>query len=253
MFGTLSAQTTIWSSDCEDLTGWSGEDIDGDGSNWFYYSGGEAFGFQSGRFYGSPSSAMSPDNALITPAFFIPNNVDDIKLTVRVASSSATNYLETYAVYIQEVGVGSPYDDLLFQDTLTQGGPSSAVDVEVSIPSTYVNKSVKLVFRHYNCSNQDYLLMDDFRVQYSNTLSTVDLDLNELSIYPNPVDTELNVRTNKVISGIQIYNILGKEVLNFSETSIINNGINVSELANGAYLIRISLDNSTKTFKFIKK
>ncbi|WP_104733927.1 T9SS type A sorting domain-containing protein [Hanstruepera ponticola] len=251
--GTISAQTTIWSSDCEDLTGWSGEDNDGDGSNWFYYSGGETFGFQSGRFYGSPSSSMTPDNALFTPAFFIPNDANDIKLNVRVASSSATNYLESYAVYIQEVGVGSPYDTMLFQQTLSQGGPASANDIEITIPNNFANKSVKLIFRHYNCSNQDYLLLDDFRVEYTNTLSTVDNEFNDFSIFPNPVVNELSFKTSQPISSVEIYNILGEQVAKANTNRIINNKIDVSNLTIGNYLVRVKINDVSKTYKFIKK
>lgn len=251
--GAISAQTTIWSSDCEDLTGWSGEDLDGDGSNWFYYSGGETFGFESGKFYGSPSSSMTPDNALFTPAFFIPNDADDIKLTVRVASSSATNYQESYAVYVQEVGVGSPYDNMLFQQTLSQGGPSSANDIEVTIPNNFANKSVKLIFRHYNCSNQDYLLLDDFRVQYTNTLSTVDNDFNGFTIFPNPVVNELSFKTSQPISSVEVYNILGEQVVKANTRSIINNKMDVSNLVTGNYLVRVKINDTSKTYKFIKK
>ncbi|WP_250436902.1 T9SS type A sorting domain-containing protein [Hanstruepera flava] len=253
IMGTITAQTTIWSSDCEDLTGWSGEDLDGDGSNWFYYSGGETFGFESGRFYGSPSSSLTPDNALFTPAFFIPDEANDIKLTIRVASSSATNYLESYTVYIQEVGVGSPYDNVLFQQTLTQGGAASATDIEIDIPNTYANKSVKLIFRHFNCSNQDYLLLDDFRVQYTNTLSTVDNEFSGFSIFPNPVINELSFKTNQPISNIEVYNVLGERVLKVDGKSIINNQIDVSNLKPSSYLIKLEINNTSKAYKFIKK
>ena len=249
----MSAQTTIWSSDCEILTGWSGEDIDGDGSNWFYYSGGETFGFEPGRFYGSTSNSVTPDNALFTPAFFIPNNADGLKLIMNVAASSATSYQESYAVYIQEEGVGSPYDNLLFQETLSQGGASSVSEVEISIPNIYVNKSVKLIFRHYNCSNQDYLLMDDFRVISTNTLSVGDTEFSGFSIFPNPVINELSFKANQPITNIEIYNILGERVLRINDSNIINNKIDVSNLKSGNYLIKIQINDISKTYKLIKK
>lgn len=252
-FGTTIAQTTIWSSDCENLVGWSGEDIDGDGSNWFYYSGGEPFGFESGRFYGSPSSSMSPDNALFTPAFFIPQDVEDITLTLKVGSSSATNYQESYAIYIQEVGVGTPYDNLLFEETLTEGGASTARDVMMTIPNSFSNKSVKIIVRHYNCSNQDFLLMDDFKVEFANTLSTTDTEFSDFSIYPNPVINQLSFKTNQPITKIQIFNIVGKRVLSLNEEGMLNNKIDVSNLTNGSYLINIQINDTAKTYKFIKK
>ena len=55
------------------------------------------------------------------------------------------------------------------------------------------------------------------------------------AIYPNPVENNLTIDTDEVITEINIYSITG--VLVYSETSVSDNVINVSDLNNGIYFI----------------
>ena len=250
--GVLNAQTTIWSSDCESPIGWSGDDLDGDGSNWFTYSGGEPFGFDSGKFYGSPSSNKTPDNVLYTPTISIPSGIDDISFTMKVGSSSATAYLETYAIYIQEVGVGGAFDTKLFEETLTQGGNSSVTSINIIIPNSYTNKDVKLIIRHYNTTNQDFLLIDDLSMQYESTLSMVDLDFQGFTLYPNPVVNQLTLNSNIKINHLEIFNSIGQKIKSFENLQLLDNKIDLSFLKEGNYLMKVEINNTYKVFKLVK-
>ncbi|MBT8274314.1 MAG: choice-of-anchor J domain-containing protein, partial [Bacteroidia bacterium] len=233
--GITNAQTIVWSSDCEDLSGWAWDDIDGDGQNWFYYTGGTNIGFQPGQFLASPSMSASPDNAIQTPSFTIPGNAESISIDFRIAASSNTSYLETYGVYIQEVGVGGPYDDLIHQATLNDGGDNSASMVNVSIPSSYAGKTVIISFRHFNTTNQEFLMVDDISVESQESLSIENSNFDNFSFYPNPVNTILNFNTQKQISQVQIFNILGQNVMNLHGSNLMDNKINVADLSNGNY------------------
>ena len=250
--GVLNAQTTIWSSDCESLIGWSGDDLDEDGSNWFTYSGGEAFGFSSGKFYGSPSANRTPDNVLYTPTISIPSSVDDISFSMKVGSSSSTSYLETYAIYIQEVGVGGAFDNKLFEETLSQGGTGNVYTINVNIPNSYSGKDVKMVFRHYNTSDQDFLLMDDLNMQFDTTLSTVAIDFDGFTLYPNPVVNQLTLNSNKDITNLEIYNNIGQKIKSFESLQLLGNKVDLSFLKTGNYFVKVKIDNSHKVFKIVK-
>ena len=75
---------------------------------------------------------------------------------------------------------------------------------------------------------------------------------SDLIIYPNPVLNTLNVEgivdiTNTVYS---IFDLQGKRVHN---EILINNSIDVSELAVGQYILRVTNNKEIKTQKFIKK
>ena len=71
------------------------------------------------------------------------------------------------------------------------------------------------------------------------------------AIYPNPVENNLTIDTDEVITEINIYSITG--VLVYSETSVSDNVINVSDLNNGIYFINIKTENGDVVKRFIKK
>ena len=107
MANVINAQTVVWSSDLEDLTGWSIYDADGDGQNWAFYTGGEDVGM-TGKFTGSASwsstlGALTPDNYLYTPVVAIPAEAVVITYKMKVVSPHATFLLKSllYMLSIQ--------------------------------------------------------------------------------------------------------------------------------------------------------
>ena len=70
----------------------------------------------------------------------------------------------------------------------------------------------------------------------------------DVSIYPNPTDNYLFIEGNKNPISISIYNLLGAEVIAKSNTDKID----VSELSNGVYIIKISDGIGQTDRKFIK-
>lgn len=74
--------------------------------------------------------------------------------------------------------------------------------------------------------------------------------VSEVSIYPNPATSVLNVNAAGY-SQVEVINMLGQVVYS---NSISNNAqINVSNLNDGVYFVRLSGANGTTTQKFIKK
>jgi len=72
---------------------------------------------------------------------------------------------------------------------------------------------------------------------------------NNIYIYPNPVKSILNIRTNNnEINKIIIYNVLGKEVLKTNEATI-----DFSTFENGLYIIKIKTNNNNIITKKIIK
>ena len=70
----------------------------------------------------------------------------------------------------------------------------------------------------------------------------------DVTIYPNPTDNYLFIEGNKNPISISIYNLLGAEVIATSNTDKID----VSELSNGVYIIKISDGIDQTDRKFIK-
>ena len=77
--------------------------------------------------------------------------------------------------------------------------------------------------------------------------------VNEIAVYPNPVDTVLNIKNVENLSNasFNIVNVLGETVLKSKRLN--KNAIDVSNLSSGVYILSVSTDLESKQFKFIKK
>ncbi|MBR9758550.1 MAG: T9SS type A sorting domain-containing protein, partial [Algicola sp.] len=72
------------------------------------------------------------------------------------------------------------------------------------------------------------------------------------NLYPNPTNTgyvTIASAKNSAIA-VEVYNILGKQVLN---STLTNNNLNVSALAAGMYILKISQDGASTTKKLVIK
>ncbi|MCZ4318082.1 T9SS type A sorting domain-containing protein [Aequorivita viscosa] len=73
--------------------------------------------------------------------------------------------------------------------------------------------------------------------------------LDNLSLYPNPASTVLNLK-NAENANIQVFDVLGKLILS-QDNIAMDAQINVANLANGTYFIKISKDNAVATKRFL--
>ena len=76
---------------------------------------------------------------------------------------------------------------------------------------------------------------------------------NEASfnIYPNPVSDNLVIETEATIEAVTIYTVTG--VMVYSEVDFNDNTINVSDFANGVYIMKVRTENGEAVQRFIKK
>ena len=74
----------------------------------------------------------------------------------------------------------------------------------------------------------------------------------DISIYPNPVEDVLKIKTSEVLTEkiATIFDVTGKRVFN---QMIINNELNVSNLQGGIYFLRIESNGRSLRREFIKK
>lgn len=82
-------------------------------------------------------------------------------------------------------------------------------------------------------------------------LGVDDFSADVFSVYPNPVLDVLNIKSAATVNEVVVYNVLGKTVLQ-SNPNRISPSIDFSELNSGAYLVKISINNSSKTIKVLK-
>ncbi|HWR93751.1 MAG TPA: T9SS type A sorting domain-containing protein, partial [Flavobacterium sp.] len=86
---------------------------------------------------------------------------------------------------------------------------------------------------------------------WTKTLSTNQFDSTNFSYYPNPVKNILNINYIENISTVSVYNILGQEIL---VKSVNENKakIDMSTLAKGSYMVKVTTNNLVKTIKVLK-
>lgn len=83
-------------------------------------------------------------------------------------------------------------------------------------------------------------------------LGTDDFDSTRISVYPNPVNTNLNINSEYIINEINISNILGQQVIN-STPDNFNHSVDMSNLRSGIYFITVNTTHGDKVIKLIKK
>ena len=83
-------------------------------------------------------------------------------------------------------------------------------------------------------------------------LSTEEFQKNDIKLFPNPIKgNTLTISTQKALQ-INIYDILGKQVLK-SKINTTTNTIDVGQLRKGVYLIKLESDEGVITKKLIKQ
>lgn len=97
-------------------------------------------------------------------------------------------------------------------------------------------------------NNEMYI--DDITL-YIGVLGTDEFATSSFSVYPNPVKDVLNIQSKASVDNVTVYDILGKVVLQENPGSI-SPTINMSNLASGAYLVKVTIGNSSKTVKVLK-
>lgn len=80
------------------------------------------------------------------------------------------------------------------------------------------------------------------------SLSTTSFEVEVLNLYPNPAISTLHIESTKAITKLEIYNLLGKKILESTKTTV-----HVSGLTKGMYLIKIYSDSQHITKRFIKR
>ena len=82
-------------------------------------------------------------------------------------------------------------------------------------------------------------------------LSVEEFELNIVKIYPNPVSNILTLNTQKEISNVSVYNMLGKELIH-TVPNTISSDVDMSTLQSGTYFVQVTIGNVLETVKIIK-
>ena len=86
----------------------------------------------------------------------------------------------------------------------------------------------------------------------TNSLSTADYNQNQVLIYPNPVSSIINIDLgDSIASKVILFDMNGRVMQ--TENIVNSSGIEISNLANGMYLMQITTDKGVVSKKIMKK
>lgn len=160
-------------------------------------------------------------------------NIKDVDVKLRVVGA---RYMEEYIPYFRLINMNSQ-----------------------SITSDFIWKPESaIVLTKYNCT----LFLFPIFGELDTTLECIGSRQNEVgikevsmvekytNIFPNPAMDEANVQSSFKIKGIEVYNILGEQVLS-KEVDAYNTKINTTSLPKGNYVLRVKTNSGTTNKKLI--
>ncbi len=105
----------------------------------------------------------------------------------------------------------------------------------------------------YNEDQTPFIEDLEFNVYvYDELLSTNDLSGKDFSLYPVPAKDHLFINSAVPIERVEVFNVLGKQIKDIDPLPSAQ-GLNISSLSTGIYLLKISTNNSSTVKKFIKE
>lgn len=231
-FDPNAAETSCWQT--IDANG-DGDPDEHHGQMWFNGSLGTDGVAQ--YFYNDSNTA---DDWLISPEI----NGVNLSATFDYSVASAT-YAETFGVYvIPQGGSYTNATELVAPQSVTNTNwQTQTLDL-----SAYDNQTFQLAIHVTSDPDMWYIIFDNFTI--TGDVSIAENTANTVSIYPNPATSILNVNANGY-NEVQIINMLGQVVYNTTMND--NAQINVRNLNDGVYFVRLNGANGTTTQKFIKK
>ena len=223
---------------------WSNIDADGDNKKWETRTVADGWNIFDGNVaavsasWTSSTGALTPDNYLITPQFTIPNA--NMTLKFHIAPQDPDWPAEFIGVEVSTTGNAPADFTSIYTYTLTA---ADTVYKEVTLPlAAYNGQNIYIAFRHYNCTDMFYMLLDKVEIYESSNINAN--SMSNVFVYPNPVSTTLTVANQNAIS-IEIFNLNGQKVAEYNHT----NTANVADLAQGTYMVKVVTNNNVITQK----
>lgn len=194
---------------------------------------------------------LSIDDISVTTTTEVCDAVTDVEVTeiaetiATISWTASATAEEGYVVAVYEAGADMDADTAVVTETLAEG--VTTLDVEELTPDTEYDVYVTAV-----CGEDNSVTSEAVTFTTEPTANVGDFDVIKLTVYPNPVNTNLNISAAKVIDEVQVYNILGQRVMTHKSNNT-EVTLDVTELPTANYILKVRMDGIMSTVKFIKK
>lgn len=267
-FGFLSfGQETIYEANNTATFGaWTFVDADADTYNWTVADVSSIAGMASQgdairSFSSNPNnfSPLTPNNFAASVSIDL-TNFSNVTVSWNRGSSSAALFAEKYAVYavsaanqtalLAALATATP----IYEEIISTGQIMEQRSIDISSLDGMSN--VYIVFRHYDCTGQFFLVIDDVLVEGDENATSSIEQLNSdvsVNVFPNPTGDLLTIESDLNIKEISLLDQNGKVV--YFETATIGNShkINMQAFTNGVYFVKVlTTDGSISLLKCVK-
>jgi hypothetical protein len=83
-------------------------------------------------------------------------------------------------------------------------------------------------------------------------LSNTQFELKGLTYAPNPVESDLSLKSDDLIDSVSVYNLLG-QLVSFKKCNATIIQIDLETLNSGCYFVNVTSENKQSTIKIEKK
>jgi len=259
----VNAQVDVYTAnDSAAFSMWTAVDLDGDGFNFSAIDltgTTSSLSTQGGCAISNSwlTNPLTPDNLFSSPVQDL-SNVATVSLSWAAGNPETTAsgwFEEYYAVYVVNnltAILAGTFPTPVYEGVLAAGEVMEQHSYDVTTQAAG-QSTVYVVVRHFNCTDENYLVFDDVKLTATAYVGTEEQSLEVLSAYPNPTTDVLNITLNENATSVSILGLDGKLI----STDIVNSNIvtlNVAELAAGVYFYEVITAEGDKVRnKFIKK
>lgn len=191
------------------------------------------------------------DGSLFQVVTVTPGETYDVSFDYRWVDSAAANSDMTVRAK-DDLAAGKP--NLDFTDASNGLTLNTTIDTwfngsfSLTIPTGVT--AVRLLF--FKANGNKPLNIDNVSFAIAPTASVKDLEQFSFKSYPNPANDYIKLSAVKNINKIEVYNLLGQEVL-IKDIESKNTEVNISSLSKGVYVIKAFIEDAVGSYKFIKQ
>lgn len=150
----------------------------------------------------------------------------------------------------------SDYSNLAqYPIAIANGNFTISLDASQSVPGDHIQYGFRVVGVNINSNSAfdaQYEALGSIVIGENTILSVDDNSLSNFNVYPNPTVNNWNIKSNQSINSIQLFDVLGKQVMllnpNSREVSIETSGLQA-----GLYFATVKSLTGSKTMKLIKQ
>ena len=195
------------------------------------------------------NTTQDMDDWLFSPGFNLTAGTT-YGITFSYGNDGTTNFEESLDVYIStsDNSSGAVNGTQLLSETAIVDGCHDFSNYNVTVPTDGV---YYVAFHGKSIASQDILMIDDFSM-YETTGAVNELT-NITGIYPNPTTGEFVIKSHDLNNAkVFVYSMSGKEIYNSTIDSDAYS-INLRNVKNGVYFVKITSDNKSYISKLIIK